>query len=154
MERTRRDLKPGTVFRYIGKRGLPTMPFAAGNLKLEGAPHVHHKEILPVLHGKVVVEWEPGDAPQSTVKQDLNQVFYDGKTAEECLAMFTRLGQVADVSGPQGAGRIVRMTPVQMSVGRNEWRRVLAEKVKATDAEAARKERDQVRVDLMFEDWE
>lgn len=154
MKKTRRDLKPGTVFRYVSPSGKRSLTFAADNLLLEGSPTAYSREIVPILHQEVVVEWEPGDAAKSDVKQDLNRQFYDGKTAEECLAMFERRMQIRDTAIPQAVDRVVRMTALQLSVGRNEWRRVLAEKVKATDAERAHKERDQVRVDLMFEEWE
>lgn len=156
MKRTRGDLKPGTVFCYDfdGEGVAHAFTYAVGNLDLPGAPKAREAEVCPSPGAHVIVIWEPGDAPQSTVKHDLNRQFYDGKTAEECLEMFQRRIQCNEIAGQQGGGRVVRMTPLQLSVGRNEWRRVLAEKVKATDAETARKEREQVRVDLMFEEWE
>lgn len=70
---------------------------------------------------------------------------YDGLTAAGCLMVYENNMNAADLGR-----KPIAMTRLQKSVACNEWRAALLTK----KADAEKKERERVVVDLQFEEWE
>jgi hypothetical protein len=81
---------------------------------------------------------------------------FDGRTVGECFDIYqawVREEPVNGVSRRTREGGNAPLTPLQLLAAKAEWSARLKQKVEASDAEAKRKDREQVLVDIDPEDY-